>query len=146
MKLAALLIALGMLAACAPATVQRCHRYDAVSLNRENGFAASLDWKNGRTIDAPPERIEVALTALRPLRGPIELVHVLGDVETDRWVLNPPEQDNLVSTVCWITPPGAFPVCGAMLRVLPYAPGGYYYLRANGNTVLEAGLAFYLCD
>jgi hypothetical protein len=29
---------------------------------------------------------------------------------------------------------------------MPYFPGGYYYLRPNANVVLEAGLAFYVCD
>jgi hypothetical protein len=147
MRLAAVLVSVLAFAACAPAVPQKCQRYDALSLNRENGFAAALDWKNGKAIDAPPERIDVALTVLRPMRGPIELVHVLGDVETDRWSLSPPDQDNVVSGICWITPPGTLPgICGATLQVLPYFPGGYYYLRSNGNTVLEAGLAFYLCD
>ncbi len=136
----------GALAACAPAAPQRCHRYDAVSLTRENGFAASVDWKGGRTIDVPPERVAVALTVVRPLRGPIEVVHVLGDVETDRWALTLPDQNNTASGVCWIVPPGIMPNCGAVLQDLPYFPGGYYYLRPNGNTVLEAGLSFYVCD
>jgi hypothetical protein len=147
MRLFAVLTALVALAACAPPAPQRCQRYDALSLNRENGFASALDWKNGKTIDAPPERIDVAFTVLRPMRGPIEIVHVLGDVETERWTLNPPDQDNVASGICWITPPGMLPgACGATLQVLPYFPGGYYYLRANGNTVLEAGIAFFLCD
>ena len=33
-----------------------------------------------------------------------------------------------------------------MSAIAAEGAGGYYYLRANGNTVLEAGLAFYLCD
>lgn len=145
MRLIALLLALTTAACAAPAT-QRCHRYDALALTRENGFAASLDWKDTRGVDSPPERVEVALTVLRPLRGPIELVHVLGDVETDHWVLTPPDNGNVASSVCWITPPGTMPSCGAMLQDLPYFPSGYYYLRPNGNTVLEAALAFYVCD
>lgn len=133
------------LTACAPAATQRCQRYDALSLTRENGFAASLDWPTDRVIDAPPERVAVALTVVRPMRGPVELVHVLGDVESDRWVLTLPEQNNVASGVCWITPPAGTPNCGAVLHDLPFFPGGYYYLRANGNAVMEAGLAFYIC-
>ncbi len=145
MRLIATLLAL-LAAACAAPATQRCHRYDALSLNRENGFAAALDWKDERRIDTPPERIEVAFTIVRPLRGPIELVHVLGDIETDHWVLTPPDQNNVASGICWITPPGTLPNCGAVLRNLPFFPSGYYYLRSNGTTVLEAGLSFYLCD
>lgn len=131
---------------CAPAAPQRCHRYDALSLTRENGFAASLDWKGDRAIDIPPERIDVALTIIRPIRGPVELVHVLGDVETDHWVLTVPDQNNVASGVCWITPPSGTASCGATLQDLPYFPGGYYYLRPNANVVMEAGLAFYICE
>jgi hypothetical protein len=139
-------LAMGCLTAgCAPAATQRCHRYDALSLSPENGFAAALEWPTDRIIDAPPERVAIALTVVRPLRGPIEVVHVLGDVESDRWVLTLPDQGNVPSGVCWITPPGGTPNCGAVLRDLPYFPGGYYYLRANGNTVMEAGIAFYVC-
>lgn len=132
--------------ACAPASPQRCHRYDALSLTRENGFAASLDWKDERPIDIAPERLEVALTIVPPILGPVELVHVLGDVETDRWSLTLTTPANVTSTVCWITPPSARANCGATLPDMPYFPGGYYYLRPNANVVMEAGIAFHICD
>ena len=135
-----------MTAACTPAAPLRCHRYDALALTRENGFAATLDWKGPGAVDTPSERVEVALTVLRPLRGPIEMVHVVGDIEADRWILTPPDQNNVAPVDCWIPPPGSLYNCGATLQDLPYFPSGYYYLRANGNTVLEAGLAFYICD
>ena len=132
--------------ACAPPVTERCHRYDALALSRENGFAATLDWKGERAIDGFPDRVDVALTFVRPIVGPVELVHVLGDLETERWSLTLPDQNNVASTVCWIGPSGAPATCGATLQLLPYFPAGYYYLRPNGNTILEAGLAFYLCD
>lgn len=135
-----------LLAACAPPATQRCHRYDALSLTRENGFAAKLEWKDRRMVDSPPERIEVALTVIRPIKGPIELVHVLGDVEEDHWPLAVPDFNNVPTSLCWISPPGAAANCGATLQSVPYSPVGYYYLRPGDNTVLEAGLAFYLCD
>ena len=50
MRRGALLLLAALIAACAPPAPQRCQRYDALSLNRENGFAASLNWKNPRTI------------------------------------------------------------------------------------------------
>jgi hypothetical protein len=133
-------------AACAPATPQRCHRYDALSLARENGFAASLDWKDERAIDVSPERLEVTLTIVPPIRGPVELVHVLGDVETDRWALTVMNPGNLANAVCWLTPPSGTANCGATLPDMPYFPGGYYYLRPNANVVMEAGIAFYICN
>lgn len=145
MRVIAFLVALAIAGCAAPAT-QRCHRYDAIALTRENGFATTLDWKDARGIDAAPERVEVALTVLRPLQGPIELVHVLGDVEVDRWALTPADHGNIAGSICWVPPPGTLPNCGAVLQDLPYFPSGYYYLRANGNTVLEAALAFYVCD
>jgi hypothetical protein len=131
---------------CRPALPQPCHRYDAVALTRENGYAASFDWKSTRAIDVPPERIVVAYTALRPIRGPIEVVQVLNDAEVNRWALTLPDQNNVASGLCVIPPPGGLPSCGAILREVPFFPGGYYYLRPNGNTVLEVGIAFYVCD
>jgi hypothetical protein len=145
MRLIPIILGLVM-AGCASPQVQRCQRYDALSLTRDNGFAASLDWKDDRAIDTPPERVDLSLTIVRPLRGPIELVHVQGDVETDRWVLNPPDQNNVASSVCWISPPGGLSNCSATLQDLPFYPSGYYYLRQNGNTVFEAGLAFLICN
>jgi hypothetical protein len=139
-------LALLVAAGCMPAAPQRCHRYDAVALTRENGFAASFDWKSERAIDKPPERVDVALTVVRPMRGPVEVVHVIGGIEADRWVLSVPDQNNVATTVCWVTPPAAAATCGAQLQAMPYFPGGYYYLRPNANVVLEAGLAFYVCD
>jgi|GEM_PF-1895943 len=138
---------LGLLvAACGPPATQPCHRYDALSLTRENGFAAKLDWKDQRMVDAAPERIEVALTVIRPIKGPIELVHVIGDVEEDHWPLAVPDFNNIPTSLCWIAPPGTPANCGATLQSVPLSPVGYYYLRAGDNTVLEAGLSFYLCD
>ena len=132
--------------ACSAPEVQNCQRYDVASLNRENGFSARIDWKNDRLLDLPGERMEVALTAIRPIRGTIELVHIVGDTEADRWPLTLPNFTNAPTSLCSIAPPGVAPSCGASLQHLPLSPGGYYYLLADGNTVLEAGLAFWLCN
>jgi len=130
----------------APETVQ-CQRYDALSLSRDNGFAAALDWKDSRTVDLPGERIEVAVSAVRPMKGPVELVHLIGDAVADRWTLNIPDYNNAPISVCTISPAGGPPPnCGAALKNAPFSPLGYYYLRAGDNTVVEAGLAFFLCD
>jgi hypothetical protein len=115
-------------------------------MNRENGFAGSVDWNARPLLDAPPDRLELALTLIRPVRGPIELVHLRNDVEVDRWTLTLPDRDTAASTICWIRTPREKAPCGATLSDPPFLPSGYYYLRAQGNVVLEGGLAFYVCD
>lgn len=131
---------------CTEPKPQACQRYDALSLTRENGFSARLDWKSPRMVDSAVERIEVAVAAIRPMTGPIELVHVVGDSEADHWTLHVPDFNNSPTSLCSISAAGEPPNCGAVLQNPPFSPGGYYYLRAGGNTVLEAGLSFYLCD
>lgn len=142
-----LMTALGCVAAaCNGPVEQNCQRFDALSLTRDNNFSARLDWNSTRSIDLPVERIEVALTAIRPMKGPIELVHLVGDTEADHWTLSVPDLGNSPTSLCTIAPAGTTPTCGASLLNLPFSPAGYYYLRAGDNTVLEAGLAFYLCN
>lgn len=131
---------------CAAPTVQNCQRYEGVSLNRENGFSTRLDWKSDRFVDLPMESIEVAVSVVPPISGPLELVHVVGDREVDHWSLSVPDVGGGLLSLCRIQDPGVQPNCGATLRNVPFSPGGYYYLRAGDNTVLEAGLAFLLCD
>lgn len=131
---------------CTAPAPQNCQRYDALSLNRENGFSARLDWSNGRLIDLGMERMEVALTVIRPVRGPIELVHLVGDTEADHWNLTVPDTSNVPTALCSIAQQGTPASCGAVLQNVPFSPAGYYFLRANDNTVLEAGLSFQLCD
>jgi hypothetical protein len=131
---------------CTDPQVQVCQRYDALSLTRENGFSARLDWKNPRMVDLSVERIEVALTAIRPIRGSIELVHLVGDTEADHWVLHVPDFNNSPTSLCTISAAGGASNCGATLVHTPMSPAGYYFLRAGDNTVLEAGVSFFLCD
>ena len=132
------------LAACSPPTSPACQRYDAGTLVPENGFATSVPWDTELGLDKPQEHIEVALFIVRPVRGPIDLVHVIKNREEERWSLTIPDAGQ-GSTICTIAPQGGAPNCGATIRDVPHMPGGYYYLKPNGNTVLEAGLAFYLC-
>lgn len=131
---------------CTPPSPRPCQRYDAVSLTRENGFSARYDWKGKGLVDLPGESLEVSITALRPMKGPVELVHVVGDTTADVWKLAVPDVGNQLTSVCAIAPGGAMPPCGAVLQNLPLAPGGYYHLRAGDNAVLEAGIAFQICD
>ena len=131
-------------AACAPPAPQRCHRYDVASLVPENGFAATVHWDSPLAVDAAPEHVEVALFVVRPVRGPVDLVHVVGDREAEHWSLQLADRTQS-NAICWIAPRDGVSNCGATIEDAPVLPGGYYFLRPNGNTVLEAGLAFYLC-
>ena len=142
----AIVLACALSAACAPPAPQQCQRYDALSLNPENRFSSRLDWRSDRLLDLPMERIEVAISAVRPMKGPVELVHVVGNTETDHWTLTVPDFNNAPITICTIQMAGTAAVCGATVVNTPFSPGGYYYLKAGENRVLEAGLAFYLCD
>ena len=132
--------------ACAPATQNgKCLRHEGVALTPENGFAAAVDFPPSVTIDAPPERINVAMMVVRPVRGTIDLVHVIGDRESERWTLVVAAEDHPLAS-CWISTSPGSSTCRATVQDLPHPVGGYYYLRANGNTVLEAGVSFYLCQ
>ncbi len=122
-----------------------CQRYDAAALTPENNFAAAVDAGSLKLIEAPPEGIDVSLTVIRPVRGVITLVHVAGNHEAERWDLVIPASGQTLAR-CFIGAPAATSSCRAAIQVPPHSPGGYYYLEANGNTVLEAGLSFRLCE
>lgn len=139
-------LTIALLAGCSEPAPVTCQRFDALALTKENGFSARFDWKSSRTIDLGLEKIEVAVTAIRPIRGPIELVHLVGDTEADHWNLIIPDFNMSPTSICSISANGAPPNCGATLQNVPFSPGGYYFLRAGNNTVLEAGLAFFVCS
>ena len=131
--------------ACAPESAwQRCQHYDAAALTPENNFAAVVQVSSFPPIDEASEGIDLSLSVVRPLRGPITLVHVVGEREADRWDLAIPDGDPLAAR-CFISTAPGLSTCRAIIQTQPLAPGGYYYLLSNANTVLEAGLAFRLC-
>jgi len=140
------IVAALVIGACEPtAAPQRCRRYEGVALVPENHFAASLELDATILIDLPEERLDVAMSVVPPVRGTIDLVHVVGDREMERWELTVPDPNPSIVR-CLISPAGGWLGCGAVIREVPHPTGGYYYMRPNGNTVLEAGLSFYLCD
>ena len=145
-RAAAVFATLGV-TACAPPSgdVPSCRRVEGVVLTRENGFAAIVASDPSVTIDAEPERINVAMTVMRPLHGAIELVHVAGDREAARWRLVPAGGSSPV-VGCTIGLGARWSNCHARVREVPHPVGGYYYLQAHGNTVLEASVSFVLCD
>jgi hypothetical protein len=150
----AILVAVGASACSAQPVRLECRRQHAAALAPENGFSASLEASRfPALLDEPREGIEVAMTVVPPVNGTIELVHVLDGREIDRWALQAPSFDRLpplgdrTNLVCWIpTAGGGLPSCGAWISDVPHPTHGYYYLRAKGNRVLEAGMSFMVCN
>lgn len=141
-----MVLGVGLVTGCGAPAPHPCQRFDAVSLNRENGFSARVDWPRKAMLDLAGERIEVALSVARPLHGPVELVHVVGDTEADRWTLQIPDPNRAPVALCQIGASSNTTNCGASITNAPFSPAGYYYLKEGDNTVFEAGLAFFVCD
>jgi hypothetical protein len=136
-----------LVAGCAPTpTPVRCQSYDVAALTPDNQFAASIDGTGLPLIDQAAEGIEVSLTLIRPISGPITLVHVVAEHEAERWELTTPTGGDQPWARCFISPSPTYSTCSASVANPPVAPGGYYYLLAHQNTVLEAGLSFRLCN
>jgi hypothetical protein len=121
-----------------------CETYVAGGFNAENGYALSVDAALWPRLQKPSERIELSfLLATRKPRV-VELVHVVGSREIERWKLALPPDDAQVPR-CFISPDPGQSTCGASIHVLPHDASGYYYLRTDGD-VLEAGMSFFLCS
>ena len=137
----------GLLSAGCSGQVGRtsCVRYDAAPLTRTNGFSTVVDDASLSWVDSHPEYIELSLTMVGPLGRPVTLVQTTGGNEVERWELRP-SSTNQVLRVCTISETQPYVGCGASFKAVPHMPQGHYYLLPNDNTVLEAGLAFYLCE
>jgi hypothetical protein len=131
---------------CAPSPAPvRCQNYNMAALTPENHFAASIDGASLPVIDQVPEGIELSLSLIRPVNVPVTLVHIVGEREAERWELAIPGGDQPWAR-CFISPLPTLSTCGASIQTPPFTPGGYYYLVAHQNTILEAGLSFRLCN
>jgi hypothetical protein len=111
----------------------------------ENDFTAMIPSQGYSVIAAPPERLDLALTIIRPAKGPVTLVHVIGGEEIERWDLVIPASKRPIA-LCRISPLTKLSTCAATLSELPHPPGGYFYLLPRDNRVLDAGISFYTCD
>ena len=111
----------------------------------ENDFTAQVPSQGYSVIAAAPERLDLALTIVRPVKGPVTLVHVIGGQEVERWDLNIPPAKRPIA-LCRVSPSKKLSSCGATLSELPHPPGGYFYLLPRDNRVLEGGISFYVCN
>lgn len=123
----------------------RCQRFDVATLTPDNNFSATVQAGRFKAIDAHPEGIEIALTVAAPLRGALRLVQVMDEQTVGSWELSIPGSDNLRPR-CVIGVHDSASTCQAKIKNPPIASGGYYYLQAPDNTVIEAGLSFRLCQ
>jgi hypothetical protein len=140
----ALFAALTLVTGCTASPLKLpCQTYVVGSFTPENHYALSVETTGWPQLDQPREWIEIGLLAARPVTAPIDLVHVLGTQEVERWKLEPPATAGATVT-CRIAP-GPEGGCGASIRITPQNMSGYYYLEPNGNALVEAGMSFKLC-
>ena len=119
-----------------------CGTYVAGGFNRENHFAFALDqpWP---FLGNSGSSIELTLLFASGKPQNVDLVHVSGDREIERWSLDVPT-DNSRLPICVLTSNPATSKCGATIKVVPHDVRGYWYLRGNDD-LLEAGMSFVLC-
>lgn len=121
-----------------------CSTYVAGGFNRENRYAFAVDATDWPRLGETPSSIELTFLLASGKPQTVDLVHVLGDREIERWTLQV-RTDNGRLPVCFITAYPETSTCGATVRVLPHDPAGYWYLRGNDD-LLEAGMSFVLCN
>jgi hypothetical protein len=140
------LLALVVLSSCKPPSAPpACRRYETLPLGPENGFRLAVAKDAFPLLDNANERIDVALSVVPPLVGPVTLVQIVDGQPLATWDLPLPPPTGL-STRCSIGLSLENSTCGATIRDRPHPPGGSYELQARGNTVLEASIAFFVCD
>ncbi len=120
-----------------------CMSYVAGGFNRENRFAFSVDKDIWPRMVGNNTRIELTFFFATGKSQNVDLVHVEGDHEIERWTLAVSTENGHLST-CMITADAKTSTCGASIHVMPHDPAGYWYLR-GGDDLLEAGMTFVLC-
>lgn len=134
-----------LLGACRPVPIRLpCQVFTVGTFTAENHYSLSVEASDWPLLDQPGEWIEIGFLAARPLKGAVELVHVLGAHEVERWSIRAPHGSG-TSPVCRIATTAGGSTCRATVRVIPQKMQGYYYLDLNGNAVAEAGMSFNLC-
>jgi hypothetical protein len=120
-----------------------CQTYVAGNLTARNKYALSVDDQGWPLLQADAGRIELVFLVLEPQARSVELVHVYGSSELERWELHlPAHAEGLVR--CVLSGNAVTSTCGATIHILPHKVGGYYYLRSEGG-IVEAALSFVLC-
>lgn len=134
-----------LLTSCtAEPVAMKCSRYDAPSMGPENAFRIAIAREGAPLLDDAADHIDVALTLVPPVVGPVVLVHTLDGREDARWELKV-GPDSGISTRCRL---GATPVlstCNVTMGNLPISTAGQWSVEPGSNRVLEAGLAFRTC-
>ncbi len=142
-------LALLLVSACSEAvSPETCRRYDNAALVPDRGFSVLVDRTDLPRLDDGADRIELSMLFAQQPTGPVELVHMVDGREVGRWSLRTPLSEHKFAAfvTCWIAPHPGASNCGAFVDEVPHAVGGYYYLSAGTASLVEAGLAFYVCN
>lgn len=130
---------------CAAAPiVPKCARIDVPSMGPENEFRVSIPAESASTVRDPRDRIDIALTMLAPIVGPVVLVQAIRGKEAAHWQLNVSTSTG-ISTRCRIGSTPLLSTCDATLGNLPLSTAGEWSIDPGANHVLEAGLSFRTC-
>ena len=121
-----------------------CLNYVAGDFYAGNNYAFSVNDSGWPRLNNHGARIELSFLLAGNKPQTVNLVHVVESRELEHWKLDVKPTGSGVAR-CLITADPSVSNCGANLRVLPQAPGGYYYLR-GGDAVIEAGMSFLLCE
>ena len=121
-----------------------CLNYVAGNFYAGNNYAFSVNDTGWPRLNNHGAHIELSFLLAGNKPQAVNLVHVVESRELEHWDLAVKPTAGGVAR-CLIAADSSVSNCGASLRVLPQAPGGYYYLR-GGDAVIEAGMSFLLCD
>lgn len=130
---------------CSPEqVVPNCARFDVGSMGPENNFHVLVDSPDAPTLRKAFDRIDVALSVVRPPRDSVVLVHTPPGRPSTRWTLEFPAASG-ISTRCRLGTTSALSTCGATLGVLPRSLEGNWSLETTDGHVLEAAVAVLTC-
>jgi len=134
-----------LLASCsAEPIVPKCSHRNAVSMGAENDFRVSILSEGGVKLEDNDDRIDVAMTIVPPIVGPVTLVQQVEGREPVRWDLELIPGTS-ISTRCRLGATPDLSTCKAAIGALPMATAGNWSIEPRGNHVLEAALAFRTC-
>lgn len=134
-----------LLSSCsAQALVPKCSRIDVPSMGPENSFRVTIPSDTAPNLTGIGDRIELAISIVPPLSGPVTLVQSNEGRETGRWVLEVGPGSG-ISTRCRIGTSVGLSTCKAAIGDLPHSSAGQWSMEPGNNRVLEAGLSFRVC-
>lgn len=142
--LAALCAASTLLAACATTTTVKCRRVEFGSMGPENGFRVTIPADEAPSLDGDDERINLAMTIVPPVAGPVFLIQNVEDRTIGRWEMKTvvPAGANTRCSLGFL--PSMSP-CTVVLETRPHSMKGDWSIDPGDNRVLEAGLSAVVC-